>query len=112
MSSSSEVAIADEHLEPIARPKKKNAPIPMSHQGEIPLATMLPHAGDNIFCLIRMAMVRALDIHEGSKPLVEHDSSDKATSIALNEIAHGKVVFKRLILKKSKTEKAAEEKAG
>lgn len=75
--------------------KKKPAPILMCHQGEIPLAIMLPHAGDNVFRLIRMAMVRALDIHGGSKPLVEHDPADKATSIALNEIAQGKIAYKK-----------------
>jgi len=78
----------------VKKPLRMRGPLPMSQQGDIPLATMLPGAGGNIFCLARIAMVRALQIHEGSKPLVEHNVDDKVTSIALREIAQGKVIFK------------------
>lgn len=64
-------------------------------EDDIPLADMLPGAGGNVFCLARIAMIRALQIHEGSKPLIAHDPDDKVTSIALREIAQGKVAFKK-----------------
>jgi len=80
---------------------KPLAPIPMSRQGDTPLATMLPNADSNIFCLVRLAMIRALEIHEGSKPLIEVDPLDKPTSIALREIAQGKVVYKHPVKAKS-----------
>ena len=75
-------------------PAKPIKPTPMSQQSDVPLATMLPYADDNIFCLVRLAMIRAMAIHEGSKPMIDTDPLDKATSIALQEIAQGKVSYK------------------
>ena len=49
-------------------------------------------------------MLRALEIHFGSPPLVEHVSSEKETTIALREIAQGKVTFKDSLPEENKTE--------
>ena len=91
-----ELRIEDEEtplkVKKIPRPA---GPVPMSQQGDIPLASMLPGAGGNVFCLARIAMIRALQIHEGSKPLIECTADDKVTSIALREIAQGKVAYKK-----------------
>ena len=51
--------------------------------------------GGNEFRLVRIAMLRALEIDSGSPPLIEHASSDKSTTIALEEIAQGKILFKK-----------------
>ena len=61
--------------------------------------------GGGMFCLIRVAMLRAMEIHAGKPPLVDHHHLDKATTIALKEIAQGKVVYKN---KESKPEKEKE----
>ena len=44
--------------------------------------------------MTRMAMLRALEIHFGSAPLVDFDSTEKETITALKEIALGKIIFK------------------
>lgn len=51
-------------------------------------------AGGGVFALARVAMIRALEIHFGSPPLIEHAVSDKETTIALNEIAQGRIGLK------------------
>jgi len=57
------------------------------------LDRLLPNAGGSMFCLARMAMMRSTEIYDGCKPLIDHLPLDKSTTIALNEIATGKVVF-------------------
>jgi DNA-directed RNA polymerase omega subunit len=39
-------------------------------------------------------MIRALEIHGGSRPLVSHVSSDKEVTTALREIAQGKITVR------------------
>jgi DNA-directed RNA polymerase omega subunit len=51
-------------------------------------------AGGGVFGLARVAMLRAIEIHFGSPPLIEHAASDKETTIALNEIAQGRIGLK------------------
>lgn len=63
------------------------------------LDQLLSKTEGGIFSLARIAMVRALEIHFGSPPLIKYISSDKATTIALKEIGQGKVALK------NKTEK-------
>jgi DNA-directed RNA polymerase subunit K/omega len=59
------------------------------------LDRLLPHVDGGLFCLVRLAMVRASEIHSGSPALVNcHGlSSDKSTTIAMEEIAQGKIGF-------------------
>ncbi|MGE0269450.1 MAG: DNA-directed RNA polymerase subunit omega [Candidatus Omnitrophota bacterium] len=54
---------------------------------------MLEKSGGSIFRLTRMAMVRALELASGSPALVQHTPTRNLTSIALEEIAQGKVQF-------------------
>lgn len=61
--------------------------------GAISLDLLLSKAGGSVFCLARMAMLRALEINWGSRPLVDHDPSEKETTIALREIAQGEVLL-------------------
>lgn len=49
---------------------------------------------NSIFLLARIAMVRASEIDGGSPPLVKHHSEEKATTIALREISHGRIHIK------------------
>ena len=63
---------------------------------------LLPDARASVFLLARIAMNRALEINGGSKPLVKFELTDKETSIALREIAEGKVAFGKNDFKKDK----------
>lgn len=65
---------------------------------------LLPNANGSIYKLVRMASKRAMELADGKPALVEKPSSDKETSIALEEIAKGKVVCKEI------TEKAGKKK--
>ena len=55
---------------------------------------LLPRSGFSVYRLIRMAANRALEISDGKPSLIKNPTSDKATSIALQEIAQGKVETK------------------
>ena len=57
---------------------------------------LLPSSGHSVYRLIRMASSRALEISDGKPSLVKNIESDKATSIALEEIAQGKVETKEV----------------
>lgn len=59
-----------------------------------PLERLLPKAEGSIYRLVRMASKRALELSDGKRCLVEHPSSDKVTTMALEEIMHGKVESK------------------
>jgi DNA-directed RNA polymerase omega subunit len=77
----------------------------MGHQ---PLERLLPHASNSIYKLVLLAAKRATEIADGMPRLIEYPSSNKATSIALEEIANGKVKLKNghvVAEKKSKDKK-------
>ncbi len=59
-----------------------------------PIENLLPKAGDSIYRLVRMAANRALELSEGRKCLIENPPNDKVTTMALEEIHAGRVVFK------------------
>ncbi len=61
--------------------------------GMISLDELLQSTDGSIFSLARVAMLRATEIYDGSAPLVDHLPLDKPTTIALREIAAGKVVL-------------------
>jgi DNA-directed RNA polymerase omega subunit len=69
---------------------------------------LLPSSGHSVYRLIRMASNRALEISDGKPQLVKEAASDKATSIALEEIAQGKVETKEV----SESRQAKGKKAG
>lgn len=55
------------------------------------LEELLPAAGGSVYRLVRMASNRALEIAEGKPTLIKNPDTDKVTTIALEEIAQGKV---------------------
>ena len=73
-----------------------------------PIEKLLPHAGGSIYRLVRMAATRALELSEGKSRLISKISSDKPTSVALQEIWEGKIEYiggnKKADKKKSKAE--------
>ena len=54
---------------------------------------LLPKAGGSIYRLICLASKRAVELAEGKPKLVDF-SSDKLTTLALEEISEGKVTYK------------------
>lgn len=65
---------------------------------------LLKHV-DSVYKLVILASKRALELNEGRPKLIETES-DKFSSIALEEIAQGKV---RYIIKTGKGKKSKEE---
>ena len=71
-----------------------------------PLEKLLPKAGNSIYRLVLMASKRATELADGMPRLIDFPSSEKTTSIALDEIAQGKVELKEV----AEGRKAAESK--
>ncbi len=69
--------------------------------GYQPIERLLPQAGGSVYRLVRMAANRAMEIAEGKPKLIKKYSSDKETTIALEEIMHGKIIAKESAEKKS-----------
>ena len=74
--------------------KKKPAEKIIDLQETLSLDKLVPKVGGSIFLLARIAMMRAIEVYDGSRPLVPHLPLDKATTIALKEISAGKVTIK------------------
>ena len=68
------------------------------------LEDLLPRANWSIYRLVRMAAKRALELSEG-KPALVKTATDKVTTIALEEIAEGKVEYNDGTKKSGKKEK-------
>ena len=68
---------------------------------------LLTESKGSIFSLVRLATIRALELDSGKPSLVQNTFTDKATTIALEEIAQGKVTFD--VLKNNKKKKGAAE---
>ncbi len=66
----------------------------------VELETWVDKSGGSVYKLVILASKRALEIAEGQPKLVSMDSAVKPSTIALHEIAAGKVQYK-----KSKPEK-------
>ena len=62
----------------------------------IALEKLLDKSNDSIYKLVILASKRALEIAEGQPKLVEASSSMKPSTIALYEIAEGKVKAKKI----------------
>ena len=62
--------------------------------GYQPIEELLPRAGGSVYRLVRMAAKRALELSDGKPCLIEKPSSDKFTTMALEEIRKGKVMCK------------------
>lgn len=66
----------------------------------VPLENLLNKSGGSVYKLVILASKRALEIAEGQPKLVDVDLYTKPSTIALHEIAKGKVQYQ-----KSKPEK-------
>ncbi|MBI3321047.1 MAG: DNA-directed RNA polymerase subunit omega [Candidatus Omnitrophica bacterium] len=60
---------------------------------QVPIEELLKRCG-SVYRLVILAAKRAKELSEGSPPLVESPHR-KATSVALEEILQGKVLYKR-----------------
>lgn len=61
----------------------------------VPLENLLDKTSGSVYKLVILAARRALEIAEGQPKLVEGKSSTKPSTIALYEIAEGRVSIKR-----------------
>lgn len=61
----------------------------------VALENMLDKSDFSIFKLVILASKRALEIAEGQPKLVEADAAMKPSTVALNEIAAGRVYYKK-----------------
>lgn len=64
--------------------------------GYPPIEELLPKSGYSIYKLVRMAANRAMELADGKPKLIETPSSDKAPTVALEEIRAGKVVLREV----------------
>jgi len=62
----------------------------------VPLEKLEDKIGGSVYKLVILASKRALEIAEGQPKLVNVDSSIKPSTIALYEIAAGKVQYKKI----------------
>lgn len=62
----------------------------------VPLEQMLDKTEHSIYKLVILASKRALEIAEGQPRLFDTDSTIKPSTVALYEIAAGKVLYKKL----------------
>ena len=61
---------------------------------DLPIEDLLPKANYSIYTLVTMDSNRALELSEGRRCLVANPSSEKLTTMALEEIAQGKIESK------------------
>jgi DNA-directed RNA polymerase omega subunit len=61
----------------------------------VPLERLLDKSDGSIYKLVVLASRRALEIAEGQPKLVKDDASVKASTVALHEIAEGKVSLEK-----------------
>jgi DNA-directed RNA polymerase omega subunit len=62
----------------------------------VPLERLEEKSGDSVYKLVILASKRALEIAEGQPKLVSVDPSFKPSTVALYEIAAGKVQYKKI----------------
>lgn len=62
--------------------------------GYVPIETLLDKTSNSIYKLVILAAKRALEIAEGQPKLVEANSSSKPSTVALYEIAAGKLNYR------------------
>jgi len=61
----------------------------------VPLEKLLDKSDNSIYKLVVLTSKRALEIAEGQPKLVEADATVKPSTVALYEIAAGKVHYKK-----------------
>lgn len=65
----------------------------------VALEKLLDKTGNSIYKLVNLAAKRALEIAEGQPPMAQAKNSTKPSTIALYEIAGGKVQYKKAKVK-------------
>jgi DNA-directed RNA polymerase omega subunit len=78
--------------------------------GEVSLEKLLPHTNYSVYRLVRLASQRALELEDGRPCIVERTAIDKVTTLALKEIAAGKVGLKNSSEKKAMVNQESQEK--
>ena len=73
--------------------------------GYQPLEKLLSRSGNSVYRLVRMAANRAMELADGKPKLIKTPSSEKLTTIALEEILEGKIQLKPLSTKPGAHEK-------
>lgn len=61
---------------------------------------MLTSSGGNVFRLARIAMLRAVEINMGSPSLVERSPQEKESTLAMREMAEGRLTAEEKFLDK------------
>jgi DNA-directed RNA polymerase omega subunit len=61
---------------------------------DLSIENLLPRANYSVYKLVSMASARALELSDGKRCLVDHPPSGKLTTMALEEIAQGKIESK------------------
>lgn len=61
---------------------------------DIPIEELLPRSNYSMYKLVSMASVRALELSDGKRCLAEGINTEKFTTMALHEIAQGKIEIK------------------
>ena len=79
---------------------------------DLPIEELLPKANHSVYKLVSMASARALELSDGKRCLAENLSSEKLTTMALEEIAQGKVTLKGTIIETASDEGEQSEKEG
>ncbi len=64
--------------------------------GNVPLEKLLPRSGGSIYRLVAMASKRALELADNMPRLIDIPASTKTATIALEEIAAGKVMLREV----------------
>ncbi len=64
--------------------------------GNVPLEKMIDKAEGSIYKLVILASKRALELSEGQPALVPHNSAVRPSTIAMEEIAAGKIRAKKI----------------
>ena len=71
---------------------------------KFPIEELLPRANHSIYTLVSMAAARALELSDGKRCLIDNPSSEKMTSMALEEISEGKIECKTTAERRAKGE--------
>lgn len=72
---------------------------------------LLSKAGNSLYKLVILASKRAAELDEGQVPLVETKPQEKSITIALREIAEGKITLKKEDESQNPIQSEAETKA-
>ena len=75
---------------------------------DLPIEQLLPRANYSIYTLVRMASQRALELSDGKRCLADNSTTEKFTTMALEEIAQGKVELKSVSTARLAIAKASE----